>query len=116
LAETTAPVAVATAVVTIGEAAYRYATGAIDRQELIDQCGEVVLRNTGAWAFGVVGQAAIPVPVVGALVGSTVGYVTSALVLEGFKMARVAAAAADAAEARLAELETQVLAAVKTME
>jgi hypothetical protein len=116
LAKTTAPVAVASAVVSIGEAAYRYATGAIDRQELIDQCGEVALRNTGAWAYGVVGQTLIPIPVVGALVGSTVGYATSAMILEGFKLARVAAAGADAAEDRLRELETQVLAAIKTME
>jgi hypothetical protein len=116
LAKTTAPVAVASAVVSIGEAAYQYATGAIDRQELIDRCGEVALRNTGAWAFGVVGQTLIPIPVVGALVGSTVGYATSTLVLEGFKLARVAAAAADAAEDRLRELETEVFAAIKTME
>ena len=116
LARTTAPVAVASAVVSIGDAAYKYATGAIDRQDLIDRCGEVALRNTGAWAYGVVGQTLIPIPVVGALVGSTVGYATSALILEGFKLARVAAAAADAAEDRLRELETQALAAIKTME
>ena len=116
LAKTTAPVAIASAVVSIGEAAYQYATGDIDRQELINRCGEVALRNTGAWAYGVVGQTLIPIPVVGALVGSTVGYATSAMILEGFKLARVAAAAADAAEDRLRELETQVLAAIKTME
>ena len=36
--------------------------------------------------------------------------------LEGFKLARIAAAAADASEARLGELQSQVLAAVQSLE
>ena len=116
LAKGTAPIAVANTVLEVGEAAYQYATGVIDRDQLIDRCAGVAMRNTGAWAFGVVGQTVVPIPVVGALVGSTAGYVTSAIVIEGFKLARVAAADADAAEARLSELETQAVAAVMTME
>lgn len=116
LAETTAPIALANTVLEVGEAAYLYATGGIDRDQLVDRCAGVAMRNTGAWAFGVVGQTVVPIPVVGALVGSTAGYITSAIVIEGFKLARVAAAEADAAEARLHELETQAIAAVMTME
>ena len=116
LAESTAPIAIASAILSTGQSAYDYALGRIDRDEFTAQCGEVAMRNTGAWAFGVVGQSVIPVPVVGALVGSTVGYVTSAVVLEGLKLARVAAAAADASEERLAELERQALAAIKSLE
>lgn len=116
LAESTAPVAIASAVLSTGQAAYDYACGRIDRDELLDRCGEVALRNTGAWAFGVVGQAVVPVPVVGALVGSTAGYVASAAILEGLKLARAAAISADVAEQRLAELEAEALAAVRAME
>ena len=116
LAKTTAPIAIANTVLEVGEAAYQYATGVIDREQLVDRCAGVAMRNTGAWAFGIVGQTVVPIPVVGALVGSTAGYVTSAIVIEGFKLARVAAAEADAAEARLRELDTQAVAAVMTME
>lgn len=116
LAESTAPIAIASAVLEIGDAAYRYATGSIDQDELVDKCAGVAIRNAGAWAFGVVGQTVVPIPVVGALVGSTAGYITSAIVLEGFKLARVSAAEADAAEERLRELETQAIAAVMTLE
>lgn len=116
LAETTAPIAIASTVLEVGEAAYQYATGVIDAEQLVDRCAGVAMRNTGAWAFGVVGQTIVPIPVVGALVGSTAGYVTSAIVIQGFKLARVAAADADAAEARLRELDTQAVAAVMTME
>ena len=116
LAETTAPIAVASATISTGQVAYEYALGRIGRDELIDRCGEVALRNTGAWACGVVGQTVIPIPMVGALVGSTVGYAASAVVLEGFKLARVAAANADDALARLAVLETEVMIAIKRLE
>jgi hypothetical protein len=116
LAETTAPIAVASAVVSTGQAAYDYALGRIGRDELIDRCGEVALRNTSAWAFGVVGQTVVPIPLVGALVGSTVGYVTSAVVLEGLKLARIAAANADDALARLTVIETEVMVAIKRLE
>jgi hypothetical protein len=67
-------------------------------------------------AFGIVGQAVIPVPVVGALVGSTAGYITSAIVLEGFKLARVAVADADAAEGRLASIEDGIMTAIMRLE
>jgi hypothetical protein len=116
LAESTAPIAIANTVLEVGEAAYQYATGVIDADELVDRCAGVAMRNTGAWAFGVVGQTVIPIPVVGALVGSTAGYVTSAIVLQGFKLARVAASDADAAEDRLRELDTQAVAAVMALE
>ncbi|MEX0835424.1 MAG: hypothetical protein WD010_04995 [Nitriliruptor sp.] len=116
LAATTAPVAIASAVVSTGQAAYDYALGRISRAELIDRCGEMALRNTGAWAFGIVGQAVVPVPVVGALVGSTAGYITSAIVIEGFKLARVAAADADAAEERLASIEDEIMTAIMRLE
>ncbi|GGI03548.1 hypothetical protein [Egicoccus halophilus] len=116
LAETTAPVAIASAVISTGQAAYDYALGRTSRDELIDRCGEVALRNTGAWAFGIIGQAVVPVPVVGALVGSTAGYLTSAIVLEGFKLARLAAADADAAEARLVSIEDEIMTAIMRLE
>ena len=116
LAKTTAPIAISNTVLVVGEAAYQYATGAITREQLVDRCAGAALRNTGAWAFGVVGQTIVPIPVVGAIVGSTAGYVTSAIIIEGFKLARVAAAEADAAEDRLLELEAQAVAAVMSME
>jgi len=116
LSETTAPIAVASATLSTGQAAYEYALGRIGRDQLIDRCGEVALRNTGAWACGVVGQTVIPIPIVGALVGSTVGYAASAVVLEGFKLARVAAANAEDALARLAVLETEIMIAIKRLE
>ncbi|HVM20240.1 MAG TPA: hypothetical protein VM307_09800 [Egibacteraceae bacterium] len=115
-ASTAGPAAIASAVVEIGEAGFRFSQGSIDRDAFVEACGTAVLKNSVAWSYGVVGQALIPVPVLGTVVGATVGYVTATAVIEGLKLAHAAAAEADAAEERLAEIEVWIFDAIQRLE
>jgi hypothetical protein len=110
------PFVAANLVASVAELGFRFAQGDIDRRELIESCSQEALRNSVGWAFGVVGQVAIPIPVVGAAVGAVVGYTVSAAVMEGLKFAAAAAVVADAAEARVQLLKVEVVAACQSLE
>lgn len=110
------PVAVANAVVEVATSGYQFATGAIDAARFAEQCGTIVLSNSASWAYGVVGQTLIPVPVLGGLVGATVGYLSATVVMEGLKLSYIAAREADAAEEELARLESWIYDAIQRLE
>lgn len=110
------PVAVANAVVEVATSGYQFATGAIDAAEFAEQCGTTVLSNSASWAYGVVGQTLIPVPVLGGLVGATVGYLSATVVMEGLKLSYIAAREADVAEEELARLESWIYDAIQRLE
>ena len=63
-----------TSTIDIGKSMTRYFKGEISGTDCLVEIGEKGTSNIGAAMFTVVGQAAIPIPVVGALVGSIVGY------------------------------------------
>ncbi|MFO7961539.1 MAG: hypothetical protein R6U94_11390 [Nitriliruptoraceae bacterium] len=102
--ETLGPVAMANTAIEVATAGYAFANGQCTADEFSRRSGAAVIRNTSMWAFGFAGQALIPVPVAGQLVGGALGYVAAAMVQEGLKIA-----AAAAKEARLAEKELQAL-------
>lgn len=110
------PFIAANLVASVAELGFQFARGDIDRRELIESCSQEAIRNSVGWAFGVAGQVAIPIPVVGSAVGAVVGYTVSAAVMEGLKVAAAAAVAADAAEARVRALKIEVLAACQALE
>ncbi len=110
------PFIAANLIASTAELGFRFAQGDIDRRELIESCSQEAVRNSASWAFGVAGQVAIPIPVVGSAVGAVVGYTVSAAVMEGFKVAAAAAVAADAAEARVRMLKIEVVAACQDLE
>lgn len=74
LSRTNAPAMIVTSTIDIGKSMTRYCKGEISGTDCLIEIGEKGASNLGAAMFTVVGQAAIPIPIVGALVGSMVGY------------------------------------------
>lgn len=79
LANSSVPAMIATAVLETGKTLYRFADGQIDGTQCLMELGEkgagIVASSIGA----AIGQIAIPIPVVGGLIGSMVGYALSSL-------------------------------------
>ena len=77
IASSNLPGQIVTAVMTVGGTLKRYASGEIDTGEFILELGEKGAGfAAGSYGFAV-GQALIPIPVVGGIVGSMVGYALS---------------------------------------
>lgn len=66
----------------------RYFCGKIDGKELLKQLGKTNATLVSSWAMAVAGQALIPIPVVGALIGGFVGAVLSETCLNALLKAR----------------------------
>lgn len=82
LSEGAAPITVANTMYSMAKAINLYMKGRIDKETLKEECGEASIRGVATYYCGVVGQVLIPIPVLGALVGSLVGYTTSALLVQ----------------------------------
>ena len=52
----------------------RYLNGEIDDGQLLSDVSHTAVTGATAFYYGALGQAVIPIPVVGAFIGSTVGY------------------------------------------
>lgn len=94
ISKTNLPAMIAVAVLEAGKSIKQYVSGDIDEVQLAEQLGE---KGTGimAGSFGAtVGQLAIPVPVVGAVLGGMIGYALSSIfytkALGAFKSKNVA--------------------------
>ena len=74
LSKSNAPAMMVTSTIGLAKSMTRYFKGEISGADCLLEIGEKGTSNIGAAMFTVVGQAAIPIPVVGALVGSMVGY------------------------------------------
>jgi hypothetical protein len=109
----TLPYAISNAAFSVGASGLAYARGQIDAAELAAQSASTLTTTTLVWACGVVGQTVIPVPVVGALVGGTVGQVAATVVIQGLRLAIVAGRADRADEERLLQLQDEVAAALE---
>ena len=69
-----APVAIASGVVTSAKSLIAYAKGDITKEEMLDEVNHTAITSTASFYYGVLGQTVIPIPVVGAILGATVGY------------------------------------------
>jgi hypothetical protein len=69
-----APVAIAAAVVNASKSFVSYMNGDIDGKQLLDEISHTAITSTSSFYYGALGQVAIPIPVIGALVGAGVGY------------------------------------------
>lgn len=74
LTRSNAPVAMAAGVITTGKSMFSYMKGDIDSEQLLSEISHTAITCTYSFYYGAVGQAVIPIPVVGALIGSGVGY------------------------------------------
>jgi hypothetical protein len=105
-----APSAMANAVVDITAAGLAFARGDIDTGELAARCCDSALRATLVGVCSGLGQTAIPVPVVGGLAGALVGQIAATLISQGL---RAATAAARAELAAGQDIDTDLLTALE---
>ena len=94
LSKTNAPAAIVTATVDIGRSMSKLIKGQIDAVECLEEIGEKGVGHISAAMFATVGQLAIPIPVVGSMVGSMIGYALSSAsykaALQSLKDAKIA--------------------------
>ena len=74
LTKSNAHIALATGVVKSGQSVVRYLRGDIDSDQLMNEISETAVTGASTFYYGALGQAIIPIPIVGAMIGSTVGY------------------------------------------
>lgn len=88
LGKGSAPAMIVGACVTNATVLIRYLSGKIDRTELLKQLGKANTTLVSSGAMAVAGQALIPIPVVGALIGGFVGAALSETFFNAFLKAR----------------------------
>ena len=77
IAKTNFPVQIATAILEAGKTLLKFSSGEIDGLECLEELGQKGTNIASSAVFASVGQAIIPIPVVGAVAGSMIGYAIS---------------------------------------
>ena len=94
LSETNAPAAIVTSTIDISKTLIRYMKGEISGTDCLTEIGEKGAGGISSAMFTIVGQSVIPIPIVGAMVGSIVGYALSStyyhVLLDSLKKAQLA--------------------------
>ena len=96
------PQAMVQVAITGSQVLYKYFTGKIDGRECVQELSQQSANMLAASLFTMIGQAVIPIPVVGGLVGGMVGYALSSAT---FGMLKQAFAEQDIARERRREIE-----------
>lgn len=107
--------AVVTAAFAIAEQAHRYRAGKITSDEFGDSCLRLSITTSLQLVATLMGQALIPVPLLGSIIGSAMGAVLSSIAHEYLddseqRVINASVRALDAQRARLAEEECESLA------
>ncbi len=84
LSKTGLPGMVVSTCLSMGKSITRYAQGEIDESELLVDVGDVTAGMISGSMFTVLGQIAIPIPVLGGLIGGMVGYALTNTFYQGF--------------------------------
>ncbi len=94
LSKTNLPAYVATATLELGKTLKSYFAGEIDGVQCLEQVGEKGYGMINSALYAAIGQVAIPIPVVGALIGSMLGYALSSasyvVLTQSLKEAKIA--------------------------
>lgn len=77
LSKTNLPATIVTCSITVGKTLKRYLNNEINGVECFQELGEQGTGMISSAMFATIGQAVIPIPVVGAMIGSMVGYTIS---------------------------------------
>ena len=84
LSATGLPATIVSVCLAVGKSTIRFAKGEIDGTELAKEMGITATGMLSASAFTMMGQIAIPIPVLGGLIGGMVGYVITNSLYQGF--------------------------------
>lgn len=79
LSKTNLPAYIAVGTLECGKTLYRFARGQIDGRTCLEELGQKGYGMVNTAMFAAIGQAAIPIPIVGALAGSLIGSALSTL-------------------------------------
>ena len=112
----TLPFAIARASLALGSSGVRYARGELTGPQAAADSAEAMARVSVIWAFSLIGQTAIPIPVVGAAIGGTVGTLCASTAAQGLTVMTAMAKDARAEEELLAALEVEIAAAVLVLQ
>lgn len=112
LSRSNAPVAIASGVVSASKSMVAFMKGDIDAEQLADEVSHTAITSTASFYYGALGQAAIPIPVVGALIGAGVGYFIGNMLHQSGLIALGDSAVVKAAKANRKQVEAMCLAAI----
>lgn len=96
----------------IGAIGALLAKGEIQGPEAAERAAKSLMRIAFTFGGATVGQALVPIPIVGALIGGTVGSICAAVTLQGLAMARAGWRELQFEDEDLRRLETEVEAAI----
>lgn len=74
IAKCNAHTAIAAGIIQSGKSIVKYLNGEIDEEQMYEEVSHTAITGTASFYYGALGQVAIPIPIVGAVIGSTVGY------------------------------------------
>lgn len=107
LSKTNLPATIVTCSITVGKTLQKYLNNEINGVECFEELGEQGTGMISSAMFATIGQAVIPIPVVGAMIGSMVGYTISSasygLLLQSLKEKELARERRIAIEKECAE-------------
>lgn len=109
LTKSNAHVALAAGVVKSGQSVIRYLQGDIDGDQLMGEVSETAITGASAFYYGALGQAVIPIPIIGAMIGSTVGYFVGSMLHQSGLIGLGEVAAVKAARERRERIEAMCL-------
>jgi hypothetical protein len=110
-----AHVALAAGVVQCGRSLVRYMNGDINEEELLSEVSHTAMTGASAFYYGALGQVVIPIPVVGALIGSTVGYFVGNMLHQSGLISLGETAVAKIARERKERVEAMCLTSIPLM-
>ena len=120
LSKTNLPAYIVSTTFETGKTLKRYFCGEIDGTECLEELGEKGAGMISSSLFAAIGQAAIPIPVVGALAGSMIGYALSAasykVLTDSFKAAKLSRERRERIERECAEAVKMIREYRKEME
>lgn len=115
LTKSNAHLAIAAGVVQSSKSIGHYLRGKIDGAQMMDEIGHTAITGASAFYYGALGQAIIPVPVLGAFVGSTVGYFVGNMLHQSGLVALGESAVARVARERREHIRDMCMTAIPLM-
>ena len=115
LTKSNAHVAIAAGIVQSGKSIARYLNGEIDGEEMLSEVSHTAITGASTFYYGALGQAIIPIPVVGAFVGSTFGYFVGNMLHQSGLLSLGEALAVKVARERREHIEAMCLTAIPLM-
>lgn len=115
LTKSNAHVALAAGILKSGQSVTRYLQGEIDNDQLMEEISETAITGASAFYYGALGQAVIPIPIIGAMIGSTVGYFIGSMLHQSGLMGLGEVASVKIARERREQIEALCLESIPIM-